>query len=708
MRVSLPLTAGLIPLAMLILTACPLMAQDSETESAEAEVTEKVVAKPPVPANPFPDAVAVPVGILDGGHGWLNTSTPITLKDLRGKVVLIDFWTYCCINCMHVLPDLKYLEEKYPNELVVIGVHSAKFENEKQADSIREAILRYGIRHPVINDSDLTIWRKFGVRSWPTLALIDPTGRYVGARSGEGSREMFDQIIEKLVEYHRARGTLDEQPLVFDLESGRAEPTALRYPGKILADEASSRLFISDSSHNRIVVTDMAGTVQEVIGSGQQGRTDGSFSDASFDHPQGMALADDVLYVADTENHLLRQVSLSEKTVTTLAGTGRQGPPAGKGGSLLKTDLNSPWDLLIVDHTLYIAMAGPHQIWAHRMGSQRIDVFAGNGREDVINGTAERSSFAQPSGLAVNSDRSILYVADSEGSAVRQVRLALPVRVATLAGTSELPRGESLFAFGDTDGQGARARFQHPLGVAFHDHALYVADAYNHKIRKVDVNSGDVTTWMGTGLAGKSIRDDGAELNEPAGLAVANGTLFIADTNNHRILKVSLDSKQASELTISGLQPPVMQTGDRSSSSWENAASLPDVTIIPDQPLNVTVLLKVPDGHQLNSLAPVTWEVVTLDGDSICADDAVGRDEAVVEGDAAAFQVPLSGVVGTATLGLRMSFGYCSTESGKLCRLATGEWKVSVTTAADSEPGQLNLTFAAPEPMSLPDAGKGN
>jgi thiol-disulfide isomerase/thioredoxin len=184
------------------------------------------------PQNPFPEAVMVPDGILEGGTEWLNTSQPLDLKDLRGKIVVLDFWTYCCINCMHVLPDLKFLEEKYGNQLVVIGVHSAKFDNEKVSQSIRDAIVRYEIQHPVVNDSEMLIWRKFGTRAWPTLALIDPEGKYAGSQSGEGNRELFDNVIGKLVEYHRWKGTLDETPIVFQSEASKVQPTPLRYPGK--------------------------------------------------------------------------------------------------------------------------------------------------------------------------------------------------------------------------------------------------------------------------------------------------------------------------------------------------------------------------------------------------------------------------------------------------------------------------------------------
>ncbi len=411
------------------------------------------------PENPFPQAVPVPEGILDGGTEWLNTGEPLSLRQLRGKVVLIDFWTYCCINCMHVLPDLKYLEEKYGKQLVVIGVHSAKFDNEKVSDNIRNAIMRYEIHHPVVNDSEMLIWRKFGTRAWPTLALIDPEGNYIGSQGGEGNRELFDAVIGKVVEYHRWKGTLDETPLVFRMESDKAAPTPLRFPGKVLADPASQRVFISDSNHNRIVVAGMDGQLQDVIGSGRIGRADGSYAEAEFDHPQGMALVGQQLFVADTDNHMIRVVNLETKVVATLAGTGRQGRPGvPPTPSLLTTDLNSPWSIAHTGGVLYIAMAGPHQIWGHRLGTEEIGPWAGSGREDVINGSREESAFAQPSEIIVDDSGNWLYVVDSEGSAVRKVPVDTAGAVSTIAGTSELPRGQSLFAFGDVDAVGAKAR----------------------------------------------------------------------------------------------------------------------------------------------------------------------------------------------------------------------------------------------------------
>ncbi len=497
--------------------------------------------------SPFPQRFDAPS--FEGGHGWLNTSKALDWKDLKGKVVLIDFWTYCCINCMHVLPDLEYLENKYPNELVVIGVHSAKFENEQDTSAIRSAIQRYEIKHPVINDAEMKVWQKFGSRSWPTLVIVDPEGKYIGYVSGEGNRKTLDGVISKLIDYHRSKGTLNEEPLKFELEAAKLAETPIQFPGKVLADAENNWLFISDSNHNRIVVSRLDGTLIDVIGNGKEGLKDGSYAEAQFDHPQGMELVGTKLYVADTENHAVRVIDLMKKTVETLAGNGEQSSFRHPGGSLKEVSLNSPWAISELDGTLYIAMAGPHQLFKHKLGSQTIEVFAGSGREDIIDGSLTESALAQPSGIT--HDGKTLYFVDSEGSAVRKVDMENKT-VTTIAGPRDLPQGRALFEFGDIDKPGAEARFQHPIGVVYHNHKLYIADSYNHKIRTIDLSTGEVSSLLGTGTAGNALGET-PQLSEPAGLSVANNTLYIADTNNHRILTVNLNDNSVQELKITGL-----------------------------------------------------------------------------------------------------------------------------------------------------------
>jgi thiol-disulfide isomerase/thioredoxin len=280
-------------------------------------------------------AGSTPAPEFPPGLDWLNTSNPLTMAQLRGKVVMFDFWTYGCINCMHIIPDLKRLEAEYPDELVVIGVHSAKFRNEGDTRNIRQIILRYDIEHPVINDHDFLLWKAWGVRAWPTLAMIDPAGNVVGTHSGEGVYALFQPIVASLVQEFDERGMLDRRPLHLKMEKTGLPETVLSFPGKVLADAADMRLFISDTNHHRIIITEIeSGHVLQVIGCGRPGFADGDILTAAFAYPQGVALSADgqTLYVADTGNHAIRRVDLGTDFVTTLVGTGKQSrvyPPEG-------------------------------------------------------------------------------------------------------------------------------------------------------------------------------------------------------------------------------------------------------------------------------------------------------------------------------------------------------------------------------------------
>ncbi len=528
--------------------------------------------------HPFPHRAAAPP--LTGGVGWFNTSKPVELKQLRGKFVLLDFWTYCCINCMHILPELKKLEQAYPNDLVVIGVHSAKFDAEQDSKNIIEAVQRYEIEHPVVNDANHKIWDAYDVSSWPTLVVIDPEGQVVAINSGEIEFKDLDRFMKESLPYYKAKGLMNAKPLTFELEADKAEQTPLRFPGKILADEAGGRLFIADSNHHRLVIAKLNGALLDVIGAGQLGAADGDYATARFNRPQGMALVGETLYVADTENHLLRKIDLKTRQVSTIAGTGKQArggwpgpgapldpqadsgkqPPQRFVGPPKTTAISSPWDLIALKDNLYIAMAGVHQIWKMPLDQSEIGPYAGNNREDVVDGPLLPprpfelgfASFAQPSGLAT--DGKSLFVADSEGSSIRAVPLDPSKEVSTIVGTSRL-MSERLFTFGDVDGRGRAVRLQHCLGVAYHEGKIYIADSYNDKIKSLDPATATVKT-----LAGEKRTDKNAATNtfrEPGGLAYAAGKLYVADTNNQRIRTIDLNqTNRVATLEIVGLKPP--------------------------------------------------------------------------------------------------------------------------------------------------------
>jgi thiol-disulfide isomerase/thioredoxin len=490
---------------------------------------------------------------LTQGRIWLNTDHPLLLKDLKGRVVILDFWTYCCINCLHILPDLKYLENKYKDSLTVIGVHSGKFDNEKEAENIRQAVLRYDIEHPVLVDSNFQVWDHYAVRAWPTLVLIDPEGYIVGQVSGEGHRDFLDQLISQIKREHQQKGTINFQELTLSLEKqSQSLGRPLAFPGKVLASEAANSLFIADSGHHRIVVTTLTGETKYVIGSSKPGLTDGCFSEAQFFSPQGMVFDEEnqLLVVADTENHALRQIDFKTQQVKTIAGTGEQSrylyPHCGEG---LKIALNSPWDLAKLGNRLLIAMAGSHQIWEMQLETNRLSTYAGTGAEACMDGQLQESAFAQPSGLST--DGRELFVADSEVSSIRGVDLVENLLVRTVCGSGEL------FGFGDLDGEGWDVRLQHCLGVEYTQDYLWVADTYNHKIKRVEISTGKCQTMLGEGSAGHLDGKGTATLFfEPSGLSAISSCLYIADTNNHVIRQVELATLEVTTLNLTGLCSP--------------------------------------------------------------------------------------------------------------------------------------------------------
>jgi DNA-binding beta-propeller fold protein YncE len=620
---------------------------------------------------------------IRGGSGWLNTDKPLSIAALKGKIVLLDFWTYGCINCIHIIPDLKKLEAKYPKELVVIGVHSAKFKNEKETENIRRIILRYEIEHPVYNDSEFAVWQSYGVRAWPTRVLIDPAGYIIGGVSGEGYYDVLDETIGKVAAEFRKRGELNEEPLKLVLERAKVGDLPLAFPGKILADAANDRLFIADSNHNRIVITKLDGTLVDTVGTADIGAADGAFDKATFYRPQGLALAGGSLYVADTENHLIRRVDLKTRTVETVAGTGKQTheyPP--KGGAARTTALSSPWDLQLVGRTLYIAMAGPHQIWKLDLEKNEVSIFAGSGREARIDGPLSESGFAQPSGLA--SIENTLYVADSESNIIRAIDIA--------GGTVNTLAGGDLFDFGDVDGSGDDVRLQHPLGIVSLGDKLLIADTYNHKIKELDPKRGRVESFVGTGKPGQ-VDGSSPSFYEPGGLAVANGKLYVADTNNHAIRVVDLKTKQASTLRINGLTPPAKNMQALESADGPNAeetkAAAQEIRAGTNGFLQIDVQL--PQGYHLNPLAPQRYKVST-EGGGVKFD---AKNASQTSKDLKLpLRIPLTSAAtpGSSNVRAQVTLFYCREDNTGTCRIKTLIWQVPVNVVANSSaPFELKL-----------------
>ncbi|MFI7499317.1 NHL domain-containing thioredoxin family protein [Streptomyces sp. NPDC049687] len=467
---------------------------------------------------PTPRRVRVRAPELIGKGGWVNTGgRRYTLADLRGRIVVLDFWTFCCINCLHVLDELRELEEKHRDTVVVIGVHSPKFVHEAEHRAVVDAVERYGVEHPVLDDPELGTWKQYAVRAWPTLVVIDPEGYVVAQHSGEGHVHAIERLVAELEAEHGAKGTLrrGDGPYV----APEPEPTALRFPGKAVVLPGGTFL-VSDTTRHQLVELAADGeSVVRRIGSGLRGFADGGAGTAAFNEPQGLALLDEsAVVVADTVNHALRRLDLASGDVTTLAGTGKQwmqgDPTSGPGGEI---NLSSPWDVALFGGRIWIAMAGVHQLWAYDPAEGTVAVAAGTTNEGLVDGPVAEAWFAQPSGLAATPDR--LWLADSETSALRWVDREGVVRTAV---------GSGLFDFGHRDGAAGQALLQHPLGVTvLPDGSVAVSDTYNHALRRYDPATGEVTTLA-------------TDLREPSDAVLVGDDIVVVESAGHRLTRLRL------------------------------------------------------------------------------------------------------------------------------------------------------------------------
>jgi thiol-disulfide isomerase/thioredoxin len=575
------------------------------------------------PIAPLRESVRAPE--LDGAIAWLNVDRPLTLRELRGCVVILDFWTYCCINCMHVLPTLREIERRHRDDpVVVIGVHSGKFSAERDPTRIREAIGRYEVEHPVAVDDDMHIWSSYAIRSWPTLVVVRPDGKIAAVAPGEPDLETLDAFVCDELAAARERGILaSAAPVIEAVTIEEREP--LCYPGKasLLPD---GRIAVSDSGHHRVLVCAPDGEVVLTVGSGLRGFRDGAAAEAAFDDPQGACHKDGQLFIADTRNHAIRRIDLATGAVTTVAGTGRLGaaPPEGRVAATA-VDLRSPWDLCVVGDAIYAAMAGTHQIWRFFPERGEIEVYAGSGNEALLDGAAARSAFAQPSGLSEHAG--VLYVADSETSAVRAIDLARG-EVTTLV-------GQGLFDFGDDDGDTGAALLQHCLGVAAGPRGVIIADTYNGKIKRLVPGKHGAPGHIETIASG---------LAEPGSVVLGpDGALLVADTNAHRIIRIQRDGAIEQALVhgaprarrgaldgASAAAPPA-----RSSRGWFTAQlELPAGVGVCPGDAEIVLALTTPAGVEIAPRSPIgaalevsrRSDLIVLEEGRVAIESAGGRE----------------------------------------------------------------------------------
>jgi thiol-disulfide isomerase/thioredoxin len=579
------------------------------------------------------------------GRGWLNTGgRGYSLADFRGKVLLLDFWTFCCVNCLHVLDELRPLEQEFGDVLVTVGVHSPKFEHEADPVALADAVERYEVHHPVLDDPDLTTWQNYAVRAWPTLVVVDPEGYVVHVAAGEGHAEALRRVIAEVVAEHEQRGTLrhGDGPYV----PPPAADTALRFPGKATVTPAGTLLVANTARHTLVELAADGETVLRTIGSGTRGHTDGDPATASFAEPGGLAVLPaevarrvgyDVV-VADTVNHLLRGVRLADGQVSTVAGTGDQWRDGPTDGPALAVDLSSPWDVTwwAPAGGVVVALAGNHTLDVFDPVAGTVSRLAGTTVEGLQDGPVAEAFFAQPSGLAADDD--VLWLADTETSALRRLTPDLMVR--TVIGTG-------LFDFGHRDGPAADALLQHPLGVAvLPDHSVAIADTYNGAIRRYDPVSGEVST-LATDVA------------EPSDVVVLDGEPVVVASAAHRLERPVAPGDTARFVRGAARQ-----------------VTRQPVELAPGE-ITLAVVFQPPPGQKLDErYGPSTRVQVTSSPPGLIrSGDGVGTD--------LSRQLVLDGHVGNGVLHVVAQAASCD-EAGEhpACRLTRQDWGVPVTVVA--------------------------
>ncbi|MBE7410846.1 MAG: hypothetical protein L6Q54_08605 [Leptospiraceae bacterium] len=471
---------------------------------------------------------------------WFNTKEPLTKDKLLGKVVFLNFLSYTCINCEHILQDLKSIERKWSNELAVITIYSDRNYSKEKNEIVRQAILLNDIDHPVVIDKDFSLWQTYNLNSWPTLIIIHPNGEILGQFSGEDIFQSLDSIVSEVVKDSESSDTLNRNktlPLKKTIEPERL----LYFPEKLAIDAKEKLLYVSDSKNNRILKIHIeSGEILESIGSGYSGNKDGDYDSSEFNHPQGIFLKDKSLFVADTKNHSIRKIHLEKKVVETIAGNFSRARTIHLPGFGKNVNLSSPKDILELQGTLYIAMSGHHQIWKMDLKTSEIDLFIGSGNNNLLDGNFKDASLSHPYRMTYHDNT--LYFTDRETNAIRSAKL-IQEKVDTLA-------GKGIFESGDVDGIFPKTRLQNPSDLFYHDGLIYFSDSQNHKIKTLNPITKEIKTLIHSKNFDETVHANKDNSFEPSGISLFQNKIYFADIKNHSIRILDLKTKELSELKI--------------------------------------------------------------------------------------------------------------------------------------------------------------
>lgn len=588
------------------------------------------------------------------GDSWLGTtSQDLTIDSFRGRFLLLDFWTLCCVNCHHVLAELRELEKKFADVLTVVGVHSPKFEHEKLSDTVRQAIYRHDIEHPVLNDPDMSTWAAYGVRAWPTLVLVDPTGNRIATYSGEGHGHAIEALLLELIPKFEASGELNRGTGVY-----RPVPKPVgtfSQPGKIASIPPYYQALFNGAD---LLVSSSAAHCLEAIhhtqpevslwraGSGQRGWADGDFLTSRFAEPYGVAWmspadADTLgfhLVLTDTANHLLRAINLETQSVSTVAGTGKQWmQQEPTSGPARKVSLTTPWDVLVDGTTAIVSMAGDHRLWWCDLATSTVGVFAGTSNEGLVDGSLDASWFAQPSALWGSADD--FWVVDAETSALRRVA----------DGEVRTVVGRGLYDFGHLDGSGDVALMQHPLGgVSLPDGSVAIADSYNGAIRRYNPQTNMMTTLH-------------RGLQEPSDIAL------VTDGSD---IKLAVVEAAANRVAVVSLPPDSVHHGEALRLVREPISVKPGV-------LTVAITFAPPPGQKKDERYGPSTQLVVSSTPRTLIEEGSGRSVELER------QVVIADNAQSGILHVQAKGASCEEGENAACHIHQQDWGIPIVVSSD-------------------------
>jgi DNA-binding beta-propeller fold protein YncE len=602
---------------------------------------------------------------------WLNSSSPISLSKLKGKIVLLYFWNYSNINSFQSLQKLKKLEKKYSKELFIIGIHTGKFSYEKEIETLQHSILKLEINFPVVHDPELKVMSSYLIQTFPSFVLINPIGKVLGKHTGEDFYSVFEQVILNTINEFEKKNLLNRTSIELELEKDKLPDTVLSYPSKIILNEKGNEIYISDTNHNRILRIDI-GTrkILDIIGSGQNGFEDGLFKDAKLNQPRGIYLKENYLYIADTNNHSIRRADINSKKLITLAGNGEQAIGFNGIGKGRQASFHSPWDLVEYKNKLYITTSGSHQIWSLDLNSLETENFAGSGRENLFDEKLTLSALARPSGIT--RDETKLYFTDSGVSAIRLAEIKKEGEIKTLL-------GKGLFEFGDVDGNPHEARLQFPLGLHYNSFKLYIADSFNHKIKFYDIDKKEVYTLSGTGKPSQVVSTlSESGYNEPSSLFSFKNLLYIADTNNHSI-KI-LDTKtNLVKLFDIDLDERLFFSRDKNFQLEGDEKNIPDLKIHPDS-THISLNFNLETGYKWMNQAPYYFKTISSNNNNISIQN---KSEEVSNNPIFPKLIKLKPIQGESMLKINSILFYSESTKNSLCLIKKSILSMKLTVSPD-------------------------